>query len=327
MGQNTAISIVIPTKGRIETLRKSLDRLKQQTLPADRYEIIVVDNAPDYSAENVVKDISARTPVSIRYFRGPDAGVCPSRNIGVLAARAEIILMIGNDIIAEDTFLYQHLKSHEIFPSNNFAVLGLTKLYPDVLQSPFMKTWGDMPYAEIEGKTEIPCWFFITNNISFKKSFFVRCGMFSEDFRRVGFEDIELGFRLYKNGLRIVYNSDAVAYHDHLYSVEEACHQQINHGYNFGILITKLKAIGFNEYIPLLAERFGIIGHSHTWEGYIKGFIKKWLLHRTFIMHPLEKFLMNNKNPGKFSIFMYPKLFNYYANQGFLQYKNEHGKH
>jgi hypothetical protein len=65
------------------------------------------------------------------------------------------------------------------------------------------------------GKAE-PFKFFYTSNISLKKSFFEK-ERFNEDFKHYGWEDIELGYRLWKNhDMQIYYEPNAIAYHHHV---------------------------------------------------------------------------------------------------------------
>lgn len=323
-GKDYILSVVIPTKGRAEVLKKCVHQLLQQSLPAGSCEIIIVDDEFDERVEEMVKDMSGQNSCAIHHLKGPGGGVGAARNLGALSAKADIVLIIGNDIIASPEFLAQHLKFHKHFPNDNCAVLGQTKLHPSTNDSFFMRTWGDLPYWEIEDKIEVPCWYFFTGNISFKKSFFVKHGLFDEDFQRIGFEDIEVGFRLHRQGLRIMYNKDALAYHHHPYTFEEACRQQINHGYNFGILIEKLKRLDCTEYLPVLGERYGIIGWHQTLKGLIKNIIKKYLLHRKSLVTVLSRWLKSKKKHGRISAFLYPKVFNYYTNQGLQLYKKEH---
>ena len=64
------------------------------------------------------------------------------------------------------------------------------------------------------GKAE-PYKFFYTSNISLKRSFFKK-ERFNENFNCYGWEDIELGYRLWKKyDMRIYYEPTAIAYHHH----------------------------------------------------------------------------------------------------------------
>jgi GT2 family glycosyltransferase len=57
--------------------------------------------------------------------------------------------------------------------------------------------------------------YFLTGNASVRKSHLDRVGRFDEDFTGYGHEDLELGYRLQKAGLTIVYEPAAVDYHWH----------------------------------------------------------------------------------------------------------------
>jgi cellulose synthase/poly-beta-1,6-N-acetylglucosamine synthase-like glycosyltransferase len=89
-----------------------------------------------------------------------------------------------------------------------------------------MRWYGAEPlfaYAEIAGRTEINWRFFYTCNISLAKSFLHRSGGFDEDFKAAAWEDIELGIRLTRAGMRLFYNPRAVAYHEQRISFLDAC--------------------------------------------------------------------------------------------------------
>jgi GT2 family glycosyltransferase len=66
---------------------------------------------------------------------------------------------------------------------------------------------------------------FYSGNISLKIAFLRENGTFDEDFRTYAYEDTELGYRLTKRGLRLVYDPDAVGYHYKYMSFAKACGQ------------------------------------------------------------------------------------------------------
>jgi GT2 family glycosyltransferase len=65
--------------------------------------------------------------------------------------------------------------------------------------------------------------FFLTGNASAKRRDLLEAGGFDERFTEYGHEDLELGYRLVRNGVRILYNPSAVNYHWHPVSFEEKC--------------------------------------------------------------------------------------------------------
>lgn len=61
----------------------------------------------------------------------------------------------------------------------------------------------------------IPWIFFVTSNVSVGRSHLVEVGLFDENFTGWGGEDYELGYRLYKYGLRYKLSREAISYHQH----------------------------------------------------------------------------------------------------------------
>ena len=69
----------------------------------------------------------------------------------------------------------------------------------------------------------------MTNNASVERRHLLDVGLFDESFRRYGFEDTELAFRLEDDaGLRFMYCAEAVAYHLHDQSLADVLEKRID---------------------------------------------------------------------------------------------------
>src|SRR5437867_4274091 len=55
------VSVVLPTRGRLDLLDRSLDALTRQQFPAEAYEIIVVDDEPSRNTLQLVAGWRTRT--------------------------------------------------------------------------------------------------------------------------------------------------------------------------------------------------------------------------------------------------------------------------
>lgn len=78
--------------------------------------------------------------------------------------------------------------------------------------------------------------FFITRNVSVRKSLLDSAGPFNEKFRGWGYEDWELGYRLYKSGVKILEDREIFSYHqEHPFSTGDRTGEQM---FNFFKLIT-----------------------------------------------------------------------------------------
>ena len=209
--------------------------LLDQTLPRHRYEIVVVDDGSSDGTGGTVASVASIASADIRYFRQEkNKGPAAARNVGIDNARGRVILFIGDDVVATLDLLEEHLTWHERFPDRNVAVLGYTTWSTDIPVTPFMRWLEDggpqFKYSTIVDPFNVPWTFFYTSNISAKTSFLLGAGAFDEDFPYAAYEDLELGYRLSRKGLRIVYNRQAVGFHHHYTTIEDALARMVRVG-------------------------------------------------------------------------------------------------
>jgi glycosyltransferase involved in cell wall biosynthesis len=238
------LSVIIPTYNRKEILDKSLAALFNQTYPKSNYEIIVIDDGSTDGTERKMKEIMENSSVSLKYFRQENKGPAAARNVGIKNAKGEILLFIGDDIIATSNLIEEHVNYHNLYPKENTAILGYVTWHPDLEVTPFMY-WLENggPQFSFNAITEDKkenCGNFCTVNISLKRQFLLHHGLFSEDFPYASHEDIELGYRLEEKGLKIIYKPSAVGYHMHPVTISDYCEKrQIKAGISEVIFWTK----------------------------------------------------------------------------------------
>lgn len=133
--------------------------------------------------------------------------------------------------------LKAHLETHKQHPEMGVAVLGPIALSPMLDQSVFVRKWDRTRLRRFAGVTEVPYYRFWTCNVSAKRDFVLQHGRMQEAIGPGGpiaHQDPELGYQLSHHGLRILYCTDAVAYHHEAMSLEEQCRKAYNRGLNFG---------------------------------------------------------------------------------------------
>jgi glycosyltransferase involved in cell wall biosynthesis len=193
-------SVVIPTYNDAALLRDALTRLVDQTLPADAYEIIVVDDGSTDATPDVVT-AAARARVRVRLERFEEnRGRSAARNAGIRAAGAPIIVFVDSDILVRRDFVERHLAIHAAAAS---PVLGRGP----VLLIPTREMPPTDPVVRISPA------FLATANASIGRQVLFDVGMFDEGFRAYGWEDFDLGLRLQAHGVRRVFDPKALAYH------------------------------------------------------------------------------------------------------------------
>ena len=108
------ITAVVCTRNRAHYLQLCLDSLLTQTLPRDRYEILVVDNASTDTTRELC-DSYAR--LGVRYVCEPVIGLSRARNTGWQLAAADYVGYLDDDGIADPSWLESALNTfHTQFP-------------------------------------------------------------------------------------------------------------------------------------------------------------------------------------------------------------------
>jgi glucosyl-dolichyl phosphate glucuronosyltransferase len=98
VNKEPAVSVVICTYNRDKFIGEALNCLAKQTLPADQFEVIVVDNKSTDSTAAISKKFIAEHPeLNMRYVMEPNKGLSFARNRGIEEAKAAIITYIDDD--------------------------------------------------------------------------------------------------------------------------------------------------------------------------------------------------------------------------------------
>jgi len=98
------VSVVLPIRNEERTIGDCLGAVLAQDYPAGRMEVLVVDGQSTDRTRVVVEEAAARDPWSrVRLLDNPVGSAPPALNIGIRAARGELIARVdGHTIIAPD---------------------------------------------------------------------------------------------------------------------------------------------------------------------------------------------------------------------------------
>lgn len=212
------VSVIIPTHNRPDKLGDTVAGLRQQTLPATDYEILVMD---DGSTPPVVLTGELENP-TCRVIRLAGVERSITRNTGAQKAKGEILVFVDDDMKVNQDFLACHLKAHQEWPGA--LVVGAVKLPGESLKTPFGLFRQMLELQEVPTQTglvSVPN-FCTAQNMSIRKSRFVELGGFDE--RIVSSEDQELALRHTSSSGAIVFALEALAIHDdHSLDIQSYC--------------------------------------------------------------------------------------------------------
>lgn len=245
------ISVVVPTHNRAEDLRLTLESLCEQRLPVDQYEVVVADDGSSDRTRDVVESFASRLrlkylfqeDLGARALPVRDNGVTRMRNAGARLAAAPLLVFLDCATLAGPELLAAHLAAHTPLTVPGVAIAGYVYAYPPrrvddpdykcppgLVEAVRTRTprqvaerYRDEPrfldprHGEFEKvgfdlrNRIFPEELFWSSNCSISAADFWAVGGFDEDFRGWGLDDVDLGYRLARNGTAIQLSRDAWA--------------------------------------------------------------------------------------------------------------------
>ncbi len=221
-------SVVIPSYNGRERLAATLESIAAVDFDLGRVEVVVVD---DGSTDGTFESFRDRTyPFAFRIERGGSSSQSKTTNEAIRLARGVYVLSSAQDILFEPAMFRKHLAGHERDPGAETVVLGALPYPPQLDVTPFMfylvNGGYQFAYFLIRDRLRVPPNFLYAPNFSIRRDVLERVGLFDEDFP-YGCQDTDLAFRLVDAGVRILYEPEAVGYHNHPVEIEGYCKRQL----------------------------------------------------------------------------------------------------
>lgn len=217
-GDALAVSVVVPTFNRADSLRRLLDALAEVRPPPGGFEVIVVDDGSQDETEDVVRS----TPFT--YVRQQNSGAAAARNAGWRVACGEIIAFTDDDAVPSSEWLVELV---EPFKTRSTVGVGGTIV-------PLHRTRASM-YVQLERlvdhglDTDGDLRYLVTANAAFRRSVLAAVGGFDIGFAGAAGEDVDLSVRVAALG-GLVRVAGAEVAHDHRLRVRELVRTYRRHG-------------------------------------------------------------------------------------------------
>lgn len=217
-------SIIIPTHRRPDQLAECLDALAALRYPADRYEVIIVDDGGGLLLEPVVEPFRDRIQLTL-LTRAP-TGPAAARNAGAGQARGELLAFTDDDCRPHPDWLSRLAGRHAEQPEHGLGGRTVNALAgnPYAITSQLVISVG---YAQNNADHD-DARFFASNNLAFPSRGFHELGGFDESFRTS--EDRELCARWVLDGRRLGYEPAAVVDHASPLTLRRFWRQHVAYG-------------------------------------------------------------------------------------------------
>ncbi len=201
------VAVVFATHNRPQRLRGQLAALRRQTLPHDRFEVIVCDDGSTPETGRVLADETRRfaeAGISFTAVRNEACrGVAAARNRGWRAATAPVIAFTDDDCEAPPQWLDHGLRAVAAAPGS--FVQGPVAPIPAELDS-----YG--PFSHTVRVTAMGPGY-ETANIFYPRAVLEAVGGFDEAVFAWGGEDSDLAWRAIEAGVEPAWAPDAVMHH------------------------------------------------------------------------------------------------------------------
>ena len=201
------LAVVVPTRNRAVRLRWLLNALAEQTLPRERWEVVVVHDSTAPGTEELLHTHPLAEAGVLRHLTlaAGSASAGEKRNAGWRAARAPVIAFTDDDCRPPAEWLERALAAASRHPG---AIMqGSARPDPDE----WVETFG--PYTHSQ-RIDPPTAFAETCNILYPRALLEALGGFVEDPPLAVVEDTELALRARKQlGAELVAAPEVLTYH------------------------------------------------------------------------------------------------------------------
>lgn len=215
-----AVSVVVPVYNGQATLLPCLHSLLQLRYPADRMELIVVDNASTDATAAILEGVRDQLRVLREDKRGPAA----ARNRGIRAARGDCIALTDADCVVDPDWLAELVRPLAD-PEVGISGGRIRSVQP----CNRIERFGERIHDHRRALEELVPPYAISMNWASRRAVLLDVGLFDETLLRD--EDVDLAWRIRAAGFRLVYRASALVYHRNERTLRGLLAEGYAHGY------------------------------------------------------------------------------------------------
>jgi GT2 family glycosyltransferase len=214
------VSLIVLNFNGKQHLAECLPSLSQLDYPADKLEVVVVDNA---STDGSARYVQAQHPHIRLVQNAENLGFATGNNLGAQAATGQYVVFLNNDMWVERRFVAELVAA--IHSGPEVVCAGAKILNWDGTRLDFagssvhftgngFQTGFGQPFKPDQFNERRPMLFACGGAMMVDRQVFLEAGSFDDDYF-IYFEDVDLGWRLWLLGYQVVFAPQAIVYHRH----------------------------------------------------------------------------------------------------------------
>lgn len=252
------IDVIIPSYNGRCLLAKHLPEVIKNSTGAS---IIVVDDGSVDCTKEYLKD---NFPQVTCLHHKKNLGFTKSMNIGLHHSKADYLVFLNNDVFPQEDYLKNSLKYFEDPTVFGISFNEASSSWPEV-------SWSDGKFQFIRGKDKTKphhsAWLSGGSSIV-RRDFLQKIGFFNEIYSPGYWEDIDLGWRAWKAGFRVLWVPDAKVIHQHESSFSKLDPSYVNDIKQRNELLYIWQNFSENKFLP--SHLSFLFLHSLRHPGYLK---------------------------------------------------------
>jgi mycofactocin system glycosyltransferase len=230
-GDLPSVTVVIPVKDRAGELARCLASLGRVRYPAEKLEIVVVDDGSADGTPEVARAVGATVVASGGRGRGPAA----ARNRGAAVARGDVLAFIDSDCVASEGWLAELAPR---FADPEVVAVGgrVDGMHSSSSLDRYEAEMSSLCLGRRgrSGQGGHDTFYLPSCNLLVRRAAFAAAGGFREELQ-VG-EDVDLTWRLRDRGGRIVYTPGGRIAHEHRNRLGPFLRRRFQYGTSEGLL-------------------------------------------------------------------------------------------
>ncbi|NNM06948.1 MAG: glycosyltransferase family 2 protein [Gemmatimonadetes bacterium] len=215
-----SVSIIVPARNAASTIRPCLESLLALEYPAEKIELIVVDNASADGTAEVLTEYGARAKVLREDKRGAPA----ARNRGLTAATGEVVAFTDADCEVDPQWLRSLVRP---LSDKGIGIVGGRILSKRPCN--WVELFGERIHDHERALRDSDPPYAITMNWASRSAVLREVGYFDEEYTRG--EDVELSRRIAAAGFSLRYEAEAIIYHENEGTLAGLFGEGFKHGF------------------------------------------------------------------------------------------------